>query len=193
MSSRDRQGGPYPEHLPLRGAFVCVTGPIAACVVEQSVNPRKVDHVWIDVSAGTSGLIRVSLNTCSLKNRDAGFDSRVRLGVVTSTWSDLPTAGVKSAMPLNYATVEAANTIAYLEQEQEALENLLLGKAQRAIALEAWGEFYMQEAAGIHQLHSRRGSHAMPKDYIGRDGAVQFYFAEERARELLLFKFAGQP
>ena len=51
----------------------------------------------------------------------------------------------------------------------------------------------MQDVPGIHQLHSRRGSHAVPKDHLGRDGAVQFYFAESQRSELLLFKFAGQP
>lgn len=142
---------------------------------------------------GAEGPIRVALNTCSLKNRDAGFDPRVRVGSIVSPWSELPPAGIHQAQPLNYASIEAVNAIHYLEYEQGALEALLLEKAHRAIALQAWGEFYLQQSAGLHQLHSRRGSYGMPKDFIGRDGAVQFYFAEPREREMLLFKFAGQP
>jgi len=172
---------------------VWVAGRSAAYVVETSHDPRKVDHVWIDVHAGDYGLIRVALNTCSIKNRDAGFDPRVRLGVVTQAWNELPSPGMRPAQPLDYGAIEASHAVVYVEQEQRALESLLLQKAQRAVLLEGWGEFYMQQAPGIHQLHSRRGSYAMPQDYIGRDGAVQFYFEEERTRELLLFKFAGQP
>lgn len=162
-------------------------------MIETSHDPRKVDHLWIDVRAGESGIIRVSLNTRSLKNRDAGFDPRVRLAVVAGTWSELPPAGMQAAQPLDYRRFEAAYEVRYLEHEQHLLETLLLAKAQGALALEAWGEFYMQHAPGIHQVHSRRGSLAMPKDFVGHDGAAKFYFAEEYRSELLLFKFAGQP
>ena len=180
-------------NLPQRGEFVSVAGGIESCLVETSRHPSKIDHVWIDVRAGAAGLIRVTLNTCSLNNRDAGFDSRVRLGSVVSPWSELPAAGMWPAEPLDYAVIEAANAIIYLEYDQPTLEALLLEKAHRAVGLEGWGEFYLQELPGLHQLHSRRGSSGMPKDFVGRDGAVQFYFAEPKQRELLLFKFSGQP
>lgn len=32
----------------------------------------------------------------------------------------------------------------------------------------------------------------MPKEYIGRDGAIRFYFRDATA-EMLLFKYCGQP
>ena len=176
-----------------RGDFVWVAGPVVSCVVEASYDPRKVDHVWIDLHAGDQDVIRIALNTCSLKNRYAGFDSRVRLGGIISPWQELPAAGIRKCQSLDYAKIEAESSVVYVEQEQRALEELLLEKAHRAVAIEGWGEYYVRENAGIHQLHSRRGSFGMPTDFVGRDGAVQFYFDEPRTRELLLFKFAGQP
>jgi len=181
------------EQLRRRGQFFSVVGKIESSIVETSIDPRKVDHVWINVHAGADGRVRIALNTCSLKNRDAGFDPRIRLGSIVSPWDELPALGVRSAKPLDYAVIEAVTPVTYREQEQPTLEALILDRARRAILLEAWGEFYFQESAGLHQLHSRRGSYGMPKDYVGRDGAVQFYFGEPRERELLLFKFAGQP
>ena len=183
----------HPEELRRRGQFFSVVGEIESSIVETSIDPRKVDHVWINVRAGADGLVRIALNTCSLKNRDAGFDSRVRLGSIVSPWDELPALGVRRAKPLDYSVIEAVTPVTYREQDQITLEGLLLDRAGRAILLEAWGEFYFQESAGLHQLHSRRGSYGMPKDHVGRDGAVQFYFAEPREREMLLFKFAGQP
>jgi hypothetical protein len=59
--------------------------------------------------------------------------------------------------------------------------------------VEAWGDFYFRAHIGVHQIHSRRASNAVPRDLIGRDGAIQFYYREPRVREMLLFKFAGQP
>ena len=193
MPRLTRRRRAHPEHLRRRGQFFTVVGEIESAIVETSIDPRKVDHIWINVRAGADGLIRIALNTCSLKNRDAGFDSRVRLGSVVSPWHELPALGVRSVEPLDYAAIEAVTPVTYQEQEQITLEGLLLDRAGRAILLEAWGEFYFQESAGLHQLHSRRGSYGMPQDHVGRDGAVQFYFAEPRERELLLFKFAGQP
>jgi hypothetical protein len=59
-------------------------------------------------------------------------------------------------------------------------------------ALEAWGERYVRTHIGIHQVHSMRASCSVLRDFIGRDGAIRFYFAEEARAELLLFKYCGQ-
>ncbi len=58
--------------------------------------------------------------------------------------------------------------------------------------MEAWGEFYVRNHIGLHQVHSRRASCSVLKDYQGRDGAIRFYFQDGTA-EMLLFKYCGQP
>lgn len=161
-------------------------------MVETNDHVEKIDHVWLEIDAGADGRLSLSLSTCSRPSRRAGFDPRVRLGIVRSTWNELPPPGVTRAQTLDYAVFEAKHTIEYLPHDRIALEKILLGKAGRAFCAEAWGEFYLRGQAGVHQIHSRRGSFAVPKDHIGQDGALQLYY-EGGNRELLLFKFAGQP
>ena len=178
----------------LRDRYVCVSGEIAAVAVEQEEDERKIDHVWITVRAGEFGRVQISLSTASRQSRALGFDPRVRVGVLRSTWRELPIAGVRPiTMPFDYATLEREHAIEYAPQERPALERLLTEKARRAIFVEGWGEFYIRAHIGIHQIHSRRGSHAVPRDIVGQDGAICLYFREGHAREMLLFKFDGQP
>ena len=73
--------------------------------------------------------------------------------------------------------------------ERPALERLLIDAAHRAICVEAWGEFYIRAHIGVHQIHSRRASHAVPREVIGQDGAIRFYFRESNTSEMMLFKF----
>jgi len=68
----------------------------------------------------------------------------------------------------------------------------LAEKTGRAIFIEAWGEFYLRNHLGIHQIHSRRASCSVLKDEIGRDGAIRFYFGNDATAEMLLFKYCGQ-
>ncbi len=157
-----------------------------------SAHVEKIDHVWVEIDAGADGGLSLSLSTCSRPSRLAGFDARVRLGVVASRWDQLPKPGVLRAPPLDYAVLEAEHAIEYVAHERLALEKILLEKAGRAHWAEAWGEFYLRGQAGVHQIHSRRGSFAVPRDDIGQDGALQLSY-EGGTRELLLFKFAGQP
>lgn len=182
-----------PEHLVAwENRFVTIAGEIAAVAVEREEDERKIDHVWMDVRAGEFGRLQIALSTCSRQNRDAGFDPRVRLGLIESIWAELPPAGVRAARPLNYAHLEATHRVHYAAFERAQLEELLVEKASRAIFIEAWGEFYVRSHMGIHQVHSRRASFAVPRDEVGRDGALRFYFGEAHVSEMLLFKFAGQ-
>ena len=116
----------------------------------------------------------------------------MRLGIVTSTWSELPPAVVEKLAGLDYRTIEAASSVTYREYERPALEVLLSDKAKRAVFVEAWGELYVRTHIGIHQVHSMRASCSVARDLIGRDGAIRFYFPDGTA-EMLLFKYCGQP
>ena len=180
--------------LALRDRYVCVAGEVAAAVVEQEEDDRKIDHVWLTVRAGEFGRVDISLSTASRQSRALGFDPRVRVGIIRSTWRELPPAGVRPIdLPLDYATIEREHVIEYTAHERPALERLLIEKARRAIFVEGWGEFYVRKHVGIHQIHSRRSSHAVPRDVVGQDGALRFYFPHAKASEMLLFKFDGQP
>jgi hypothetical protein len=173
--------------------YVSVVGEIASVAVETDDDPAKVDHVWINVRAGEFGRVQLSLSTASRQSRAAGFDPRVRVGVIPSVWTELPPSGVRVTAPLDYGLLEAAHPVVYTPFERAAIERLLLEKARRAIFVEAWGEFYSRSHIGIHQIHSRRASYAVPRDIIGKDGAIRFYFREANASEMLLFKYDGQP
>jgi hypothetical protein len=94
---------------------------------------------------------------------------------------------------LDYREIETAGPVTYLDYERPALEALLVEKTGRAIFIEAWGEFYFRNHLGIHQVHSRRASCSVLQDYIGRDGAIRFYFGGDATAEMLLLKFCGQP
>ena len=184
---------PIAHLLAWENRYVTIAGEVAAVAVEHEEDDRKIDHVWIDVRAGEFGRLQIALSTCSRQNRAAGFDPRVRLGLIESIWADLPPTGVHAARPLNYADLEATHRLHYDAFERVQLEKLLVEKASRALLVEAWGEFYVRSHIGVHQVHSRRASFAVPRDEVGRDGALRFYFREANVSEMLLFKFAGQP
>jgi hypothetical protein len=93
---------------------------------------------------------------------------------------------------LDYAELERAQAVEYRETERTALEAMLKARADRAIFVEAWGAFYRRDRLGIHQVHSRRASCSVRTDYVGRDGALRFYYREDSAAEMLLFKYCGQ-
>lgn len=171
--------------------FVLVAGEIISFASEASVDPAKRDHFWITIRAGEFGRLQISISTYSLKHAADGFDPRMRVGVVSSQWSQLPTSGVSSAAGLNYAEFERESPIAYREMERPELEDFLAAKARRAIFVEAWGAFYLRGKPGIHQVHSRRASCSVRNDYVGRDGAVRFFYRENLA-EMILFKYCGQ-
>ncbi len=189
---------PIPSRVPerlfrFRDQYVTAAGKPLSAVAEHEADTRKNDHVWITIDAGADGPVQIALSTMSRQSRAAGFDPRIRVGVRKADWVELPPAGVETTSGLDYALLEPAQPTHFVEYEREALEELLIGKARRSIFVQAWGEFYVRSHIGVHQVHSRRASFAVPRDLIGQDGAVRFYFEEPNHTETLLFKFAGQP
>lgn len=177
----------FPQH----GDFVRVAGAPLLVEVEFSAREEKVDHVWIDICAPER--LRLAVNTLSRRNRDAGFDPRIRVGVVREPWIELPPCGVYSCAGFDYAGIEARHNVFYEVHGKSAMERLLCERARAAVFVEAWGELYARDHPGVHEIHSRRGSCAVPDDILGRDGALKFYFKKNHDAELLLFKFCGQP
>jgi hypothetical protein len=174
------------------GDLVHLAGTPIAFAAEIDRVPANIDHFWITVAIGAAEPIRIALSTHSRQNAAAGFDPRMRVGIVASSWTELPSAGLAKSPGLDYRTIEAATAVSYLESERPALELLLADKAKRAALIEAWGELYVRTHVGIHQVHSMRASCSILRDLIGRDGAIRFYFPDGRA-ELVLFKYCGQP
>jgi hypothetical protein len=184
-----RHGYPELSH----GDLVHVAGTPIAFAAEIDRVPANIDHFWITLGTGTIEPIRLALSTHSRQNASGGFDSRMRVGIITSTWTELPVAGLVKSTGLNYHALENVSPVTYVEYERPALELLLTEKTSNAILIEAWGELYVRAHLGIHQVHSMRASCSVPRDFLGRDGAIRFYFAEKNRAELLLFKYCGQP
>jgi hypothetical protein len=174
------------------GDLVHVAGTPVGFAAETDRVPANIDHFWITIGIGFGEPIRIALSTHSRQNAAASFDPRLRLGIVHSSWERLPVVGLVKSTCLDYHALEAASPVSYIEYERPALEQLLTEKITRAIFVEAWGELYVRAHLGIHQVHSMRASCSVPRDYVGRDGAIRFYFAEESRSELLLFKYCGQ-
>ena len=170
-----------------------VAGVPIAFAAEIDRVPTNIDHFWISLGIGGREPLRIALSTHSRQNAAAGFDPRVRVGIISSSWQTLPPPGVVGARGLDYQKIEAAEPVTYLEYARPALETLLEEKAGRAIFIEAWGELYLRNHLGIHQVHSRRASCSVLQDYVGRDGAIRFYFGGNATAEMLLFKYCGQP
>jgi len=116
----------------------------------------------------------------------------MRVARVSSNWTELPSSGIRPAAGLDYAAIEKAHPVNYREMERPELEDFLIDQSERAVFAEAWGALYLRDRLGIHQVHSRRASCSVKTDYVGRDGAIRFYFREESRAEMLLFKYCGQ-
>lgn len=168
-----------------------MTGPPIQFEIERHVDKTRIDHVWLDIEAGDEAFLRIALNTWSHSSFVSGFDPRMRVAIVPSTWNELPLSGVFRSDGLDYSTIETKSGCEFQPCDRTTLEQLLLKKFERAIFIEAWGELYERGHRGLHQVHSRRASAVVQTNYIGRDGAVCFYY-EDAAREMLLFKFFGQ-
>src|SRR5438067_831942 len=62
--------------------------------LEAVTEPEKLDHVWLTLEVPPFGRLRISINTCSKANRDAGFDPRVRVAMVPRVYLDKPPTGL---------------------------------------------------------------------------------------------------
>lgn len=179
---------------PFAAPFVHAVGGDLQARVEQHRDPDGVDHVWITMDAGDAGRVFVSINTLSKRNREAGFDPRVRVGILREAWKNLPERGAQACQGFDYAAVEGRANVYFEHYERSLLEDLLLETTRRAMLLEVWGTPYFRRyRAGIHQVHSRRPSCAVAEDFPNRDGALRFYFTSDQTCALFLFKFCGQP
>jgi hypothetical protein len=173
------------------GEIVHAAGRPIAFAAETDRVPANIDHFWITIGMGTGEPLRIALSTHSRQNAAAGFDPRLRIGTVASVWTDLPAAGILKSPGLDYRQIEAASKVTYVEYARPALEALLMDHARRAVFIEAWGELYVRTHSGIHQVHSMRASCSVLRDFVGRDGAICFYFPDGTTA-LLLFKYCGQ-
>jgi hypothetical protein len=192
VHKKARPGSPRLDLTALRGKIVRVAGDSVGYRVESNPDLRRIDHLTITVRAANFATVQIALNTYSLRNLDAGFDPRIRVAIIPSTWAALPLAGISRSAGLDYASFEAANRVVYRAVERNSLEEMLIAQAKAALFVEGWGELYLKPRVGIHQVHSCRASSAVPTDYRERDGAVRFYFKEAFRAELLFFKFSGQ-
>jgi hypothetical protein len=169
--------------------YLYVAGTPRGVRLEEHPNHLHVDHVWIDLAVPPCGMVRLSLNTLSKLNERAGFDPRVRLAISRTVYHHLPEPMLEESAPLDYRLLDEG--LSYALYEQDALRTLLVDAAKRAVRIEAWGELYTRDHIGLHQLHSRRASCAVARDYLGKDGAIKLYY-QDRTAELLLVKFCGQ-
>jgi hypothetical protein len=169
-----------------------VVGTVAGFAVENSARAENNDHVFVTVEAGLSTPLILSLNTLSFRNRVAGYDPRVRLGTLSWRWPRLPPLGLYPLEFFDYETVELLESVEFRVLGREAMEEYLAIHCANCRLIEAWGVPYHRAQPGLHQIHSRRASSAVPEDLRGRDGAVRFYFDEDQRSELALLKFSGQ-
>ena len=173
--------------------FVHVVGIPYLVEREPEVDPEKVDHVWITLEVPPFGRVRASVNTMSRLNRAAGFDARVRIGVVRFEQATRPAICLEEVDGLDYAHLESQYNIFYEHLDNDSLAGLLIQKVRQADRVEVWGELYARHHLGIHQIHSRRASCAVPLDLRNHDGALKLYHQDNGTAELFLFKFCGQP
>jgi hypothetical protein len=172
--------------------FVHLVGVPYAVQIEESEDPTRLDHVWLTLEVPPFGRLRVAINTLSCLNRDTGFDARVRVAIIRSTYAEKPNTGLEEFPGFDYAKIEAKEKVAFEPYEHDPLAELLMAKAKTAIRAEVWGDLYARDQIGLHQIHSRRASSAVALDIKNRDGALKLFYPDNTA-EMFLFKFDGQP
>jgi hypothetical protein len=190
--SRHAAGDSFRERWDDR--FCRAVGTPTFVTIEHSPHPERIDHVWVTMEVAGAGNMRAAINTKSLRNEAGGFDPRIRLGVLHKTDVTVPASGLFPSRPFDYAEIERQENIFYEHMERRDVELLITEKIDTATLIEVWGDVYARgHHRGIHQIHCRRASCAVPEDLRGRDGALRCYFEGTVRSELLLFKFCGQP
>lgn len=171
-------------------------GDVISATVELADEESRIDHVWIFLDCGIGEPVTISVNTTSRKSAAAGFDARLRVGRASGVARHMPPRGLRPAGHFDYGEVEVTRNIFYEHMDRADCEKLFLGLARGSDRVEAWGAPYRRGAGtGIHQIHSRRASCAVPDDVAGLDGGLKFYHRgpQEVAWTMLLIKFCGQP
>lgn len=185
---------PPPAGWPSQAPLVRVVGAVRHARIEPSLREADIDHVWLTIEAGIACPIEVAVNTLSRRNRDAGFDARVRLGRKREPWIDLPALAVEPIERFSYAEKEARANFFYETPDRPELEKILLDTAANCLRVEVIGApYHRRPLVGLHQIHSRRASCAVAEDIDGRDGALKFWLPFPREIHWLFFKFCGQP
>src|SRR5205085_9656921 len=101
-----------PGYLGLnQGDLVYLAGTPVAFAAEIDRVLANIDHFWITIGIGAGEPIRVALSTHSRQNAAAGFDARMRVGRIASTWGELPATGLFKSACLDYHALEAASPI----------------------------------------------------------------------------------
>lgn len=175
-------------HTPL----VHLVGDNSKARVEREDHKPVPDHIWISVDPGVSLRVMISVNTFSLRHGEAGFDPRVRVGIIADTWVKLPERGINECKRFSYDDLPEIASVDFRQVERVFLEQMILDRVHQSILLEAWGTPYQHEVPGIHQIHSRKASCAVTQSVEGRDGALRFFFQQQNRMETFLFKFCGQ-
>ncbi len=171
--------------------FVHVRGIPYTIVAEETEDPLAADHLYLNVEAPPFGRLRVCLNTRSRLNLDAGFDPRIRVGVIKSTFTEKPAPALEECPGLDYAKQDEKFHVQYEHFDHAAFTEFFVPKFKSAVRVEIWGELYASDHLGLHQIHSRRASSAVAQDVKNRDGAIKLYYPDNTT-EAFLFKFDGQ-
>ena len=175
---------------PQKTRLMHVAGRCVKAEVETAASREKVDHVWISLDAGLSRPVLIAVNTLSRKSLKAGFDPRVRLGVLGMQAGELPHPGARPWPWLSYRDYENRHNIFYEAIDRGQAESIFLEWALRAKFIEAWGAPFFRKKPGLHQVHSRSRSCAVAEDLVGVDGALRFIFGDEA--KMVFLKFCGQ-
>ncbi len=91
-----------------QGEFLRAAGQPIAFAAETGRVPGNIDHFWITLRIGNGDPLRIALSTHSRQNARAGFDPRLRVGVVISAWSELPEPGLHACARLDYHEIESS-------------------------------------------------------------------------------------
>ena len=169
-----------------------MAGDVVKCEIEKASREENVDHIYVTVDAGLRTPVTLSINTLSFRSRIAGYDPRIRIGTLETHWLRLPTHGLYPLEFFDYDTVDLVGHVAYRIRDRVEMEDFFALRCGNCRRIEAWGSPYSRTSPGLHQIHSRRASAAVPGDMRGHDGAVRFYFDEGQRTELVLLKFCGQ-
>ncbi|MGC3990890.1 MAG: hypothetical protein QM796_14680 [Chthoniobacteraceae bacterium] len=172
------------------GQFCHGAGRLIHTEPDASPVPSRQDHILFTIDA--CGPLVLAVNTFSRLNFNAGYEARIHLGMVLGSYETLPESGLSPCAPLDYTTLDQTMAVNYRWTEKVEMETLLLKQGRECIFIEAWGDVFIRQQTGIHQIHSRRSSCAVEQDYHGRDGAIKFYHPDLHF-DLLLLKFCGQP